>query len=155
MSHVTRTRDLVYSCAKDRTDRRYIIYQLPTIHLPSYLPRRIREDIKGHSIMYLDQFFAIILSTDYSHRVGYTIHSSSLLVSTYPRTQHTCSVRLCFLIRLPTSAQPRHKTPAGAVILGHLGRSVKGYWSDGIHCDYYDYDTEVRVKVRTLHHKVN
>ena len=54
--HVT----LVYNRAKGRTDQRYIIYQLSTIHLPGYLPTGIRKGIKGCSIMYLDQFFTII-----------------------------------------------------------------------------------------------
>lgn len=49
--------------------------------------------------------------------------SSSKLVSTYPRMQHTCSVHLCLLYSLPTSDNYDHR-PAGGQIPGHLGRSV-------------------------------
>ena len=44
-----------------------------------------------------------------------------------------------------------NKAPVGAVILRHLRRSVRVTESDGI----YISTTDIRVKVRTHHHKVN
>ena len=73
-----------------------------------------------------------------------------------PRAQHTCSAHLCLLYSFTYLIQLRHKAPAGAVILGHLGRSVRVTdQTVYIYCDYHDYDTEIRVKVRSLHHKVD
>ena len=42
-----------------------------------------------------------------------------------PRGQHTCSSHLCRLYLLTYVIQLQHKVPVGAVIFGHLGRSVR------------------------------
>ena len=72
--------------------------------------------------MYLGFGSSRLLSvTELGIQFTLVLYSSALIQELSIRAQFT----FVFLIRLPISVQLRHKAPAGAVILGHLRRSVK------------------------------